>query len=69
MSNDLTKFNPNSFDELLTLCKMLAGTQLVPRALHGKTEDILAIVMMGADLRSQSGAMGCWQLFKDIPAL
>lgn len=51
MSNDLTKFNPGSFDELLTFCKMLSRTQLVPRALHDKVDDILAIVMMGADLR------------------
>lgn len=51
MSGDLTKFNPSSFDELLTLCKMLSGTQLVPRALHGKVDDVMAIVMMGADLR------------------
>ena len=51
MSSELTKFNPNSFDELVTFCGMLSRTQLVPRSLHGKTEDIMAIVMMGADLR------------------
>lgn len=51
MSSELTKFNPNSFDELVTFCGMLSRTQLVPRALHGKTDDIMAIVMMGADLR------------------
>ena len=46
----LAQFNPNSFDELTRFAEMVSRTQAIPQAYQGKPDDIVATVIMGADL-------------------
>jgi hypothetical protein len=46
----LTQFNPSGFGELIEFAKMVSRTQIVPTAYQGKPDDIVAAVIMGADV-------------------
>ena len=46
----LTQFNPSGFGELIEFAKMVSRTQIVPQAYQGKPDDIVAAVIMGADV-------------------
>ena len=48
--SELAQFNPNSFDELTRFAEMVSRTQAIPQAYQGKPDDIVATVIMGADL-------------------
>lgn len=45
-----TKFEPNSFQELLLFSDRLARTNFVPKNYRGKPNDILCAIQMGAEL-------------------
>ena len=46
----LTQFNPSGFGELIEFAKMVSTTQIIPQAYQGKPDDIVAAVIMGADV-------------------
>ena len=46
----LAQFNPSGFGELIEFAKMVSRTQIVPQAYQGKPDDIVAAVIMGADV-------------------
>ncbi len=44
------RYEPQSLTEAVKLSRSLAGTGLVPKALRGKPDDLLLVMMLGADL-------------------
>jgi hypothetical protein len=50
MSDEITSIVPRTIDETKALSKDLAASQLIPQALKKRPEDIMAIVLTGAEL-------------------
>jgi hypothetical protein len=53
MSNEITIFNKDKFDQAMTIAQTLAKSKIVPLSLQQKPEDVFAVLVMGTELGIQ----------------